>query len=99
MGKLPKIISIFLAIIFIFSGCTEKYDIVDHKDYASTLSENDAFGGESGLYSDDIIDFSSIVSYDELISGDFSSLDGFSSNFESTTTSSGDYFISSEEIT
>lgn len=99
MGKLPKIISIFLAIIFIFSGCTEKYDIVDHKDYASTLSENDAFGGESGLYSDDNIDFSSIVSYDELISGDFSSLDGFSSDLENTTTSSGNYFVSSEEIT
>ena len=98
MGKLPKFISIFLAIIFIFSGCTDKYDIVDHKDYASTLSENDVFGGESSFYSSDNIDFSSVVSYDELISSDFSSNGDFSSDLEGTATSSDDSFSSFEEI-
>ena len=69
MGKLPKIIAIFLSLIFVFSGCSQKYDIVDHNDYSSALLEDDFSSGELDFYSSDMSDFSSIVSYDELISG------------------------------
>ena len=77
MGKLPKIISIILCLVFVFSGCTQKYDVVDHNDYNSGLLDNSSSGGLNAFISSD---YSSIVSYDELVSdGGLSSLEQNSS--------------------
>lgn len=86
MGKLPKIISLFLCIIFVFSGCTQKYDIVDHNDYSSALLEEDFSNGKFDFSSSDIQGASSIVSYEELISGTISK-EGSSSLTESGSSS------------
>ena len=86
MGKLPKIISLFLCIIFVFSGCTQKYDIVDHNDYSSALLEEDFSNGEFDFSSSDTQGTSSIVSYEELISGTISK-EGSSSLTESGSSS------------